>query len=130
MRAFLETYRKQKAKDDSAKPRAQKPGRRRKKSAKLRLEDCEIPPFVVVDGVAYEIVDIGMRMLRPDELWRAQGFPEQMDVSDFNQAEQIELCGNAVCPPVAEALVRANYTKPNPKQPQKRRAIGEQLELL
>jgi len=30
----------------------------------------------MVDGVVYRIVDIGMRMLQPAELYRAQGFPE------------------------------------------------------
>lgn len=65
--------------------------------------------LVTVDGVDYEIVDIGMRMLDPRELWRAQGFPEGLDVSGFTKSQQIELCGNSVCPPVAEALVRANF---------------------
>lgn len=68
--------------------------------------------LVTVDGVDYEIVDIGMRMLEPHELWRAQGFPEDLDVLGFNKSKQIELCGNSVCPPVAEAIVRANFTQP------------------
>lgn len=64
--------------------------------------------LVTVEGVQYEIADIGMRMLAPHELWRAQGFDDP-DVAGLDQTQQIELCGNSVCPPVAEALVRANY---------------------
>lgn len=37
-------------------------------------EDCD--GLVTVDGITYRIVDIGMRMLQPHELYRAQGFPE------------------------------------------------------
>lgn len=63
--------------------------------------------LVAVDGVDYEIADIGMRMLAPHELWRAQGF-DNPDVTGLDGTQQIELCGNSVCPQVAEALVRAN----------------------
>ena len=60
------------------------------------------------------IADIGMRMLTPRELFRAQGFPDdyQIDVDHngrrLTKTDQIAKCGNSVCPPVAEALVRAN----------------------
>ena len=60
------------------------------------------------------IVDIGMRMLTPRELFRAQGFPDDYKIDvDHNgrklsKTEQIAKCGNSVCPPVAEAIVRAN----------------------
>ena len=64
--------------------------------------------LVAVEGVEYEIADIGMRMLAPHELWRAQGF-DSPDVTGLDQTQQIELCGNSVCPQVAEALVRANF---------------------
>ncbi len=64
--------------------------------------------LVTVEGVDYEIADIGMRMLAAHELWRAQGFPESLDVEGFTKTQQIELCGNSVCPQVAAAIVRAN----------------------
>lgn len=70
--------------------------------------------LVTVDGVVYRIVDIGMRMLQPAELYRAQGFPEwyiiEQDYKGTHYAKdkQVARCGNAVPPPFAEALVRAN----------------------
>jgi DNA (cytosine-5)-methyltransferase 1 len=70
--------------------------------------------LVRIEGEDYEIADIGMRMLAPHELFAAQGFPADY-VIDFEHAgkrvtktQQIELAGNAVCPPVAQALVAAN----------------------
>ncbi|EPK7360386.1 DNA cytosine methyltransferase [Kluyvera ascorbata] len=75
-------------------------------------EDCD--GLVTVDGITYRIVDIGMRMLQPHELYRAQGFPEwyiiDQDYSGKKYAKdkQVARCGNAVPPPFAEALVRAN----------------------
>lgn len=65
-------------------------------------------------GVTYVIVDIGMRMLVPRELFRAQGFPEGyeiergLDGTEFSKTVQVSCCGNSVCPPVAAALVAAN----------------------
>ena len=70
--------------------------------------------LVAVGGEAYQIVDIGMRMLTPRELFRAQGFPEgyiiDRDADDrhYPKSAQVARCGNAVPPPFAEALVRAN----------------------
>jgi len=70
--------------------------------------------LVTVDGVVYRIVDIGMRMLQPAELYRAQGFPDWYIIDqDFRgvkyaKDKQVARCGNAVPPPFAEALVRAN----------------------
>lgn len=70
--------------------------------------------LVMVHGEPYEIVDIGMRMLEPHELFAAQGFPADYVISiDQNgkpipKAKQVARCGNAVPPPFAEALVRAN----------------------
>jgi DNA (cytosine-5)-methyltransferase 1 len=66
--------------------------------------------LVIVEGVEYEVTDIGMRMLAPHELWTAQGFDDP-DVSGLTKTAQVELCGNSVCPPVAEALVRANFAR-------------------
>lgn len=70
--------------------------------------------LVTVEDVVYRIVDIGMRMLQPHELYRAQGFPDwyiiDQDYSGKKYAKdkQVARCGNAVPPPFAEALVRAN----------------------
>lgn len=72
---------------------------------------------VTVHGQDYVISDIGMRMLQPRELYRAQGFPEHYvidrgaDGRQLTKAEQVRMCGNSVCPPIAAALVRANYTE-------------------
>lgn len=70
--------------------------------------------LVTVAGVDYQIVDIGMRMLQPPELFAAQGFPEDY-VIDFEyngkpvtKTTQIKLCGNSVSPPNADALAEAN----------------------
>lgn len=63
--------------------------------------------LVTVEGEPYRIADIGMRMLQPMELYRAQGFPEDVRLLG-SKSSQIELCGNSVCPPLAAAIVRAN----------------------
>lgn len=69
---------------------------------------------VTIRGETYVIVDIGMRMLTPRELFNAQGFPPDYVIDfDFNgkpltKSAQIEKCGNSVCPPMARALVAAN----------------------
>lgn len=55
----------------------------------------------------HRITDLGMRMLSPRELARGQGFPDAYRLIGTT-AEQIAGIGNSVCPPVAEALVRAN----------------------
>ncbi|HED1314455.1 DNA cytosine methyltransferase [Citrobacter freundii] len=74
--------------------------------------DCD--GLVTVDGITYRIVDIGMRMLQPHELYRAQGFPEWYIIDQdyrgkkYAKDKQVARCGNAVPPPFAEALVRAN----------------------
>ena len=66
--------------------------------------------LVTVDiaGEPWAVVDIGLRMLQPRELARAQGFPDSY-VLTGTKAEKIERIGNSVCPPVVEALVRANF---------------------
>ena len=68
-----------------------------------------------IDGERYFISDVGMRMLKARELMLAQGFPPDyiIDIEShigkrYSEAKQIARMGNAVCPPVAEALVRAN----------------------
>ncbi len=65
----------------------------------------------------YQIVDIGMRMLSPRELFRAQGFDDSYIIDrdatgkPITKTEQVNRCGNSVCPPIAEALVRANVVE-------------------
>ncbi|MGE4487106.1 MAG: DNA cytosine methyltransferase [Synergistaceae bacterium] len=69
---------------------------------------------VTVHGVEYQIVDIGLRMLQPHELFAAQGFPDDYVINfEYNgkplpKTAQVRLCGNSVCPPNAKALVEAN----------------------
>ncbi|MEA4899305.1 MAG: DNA cytosine methyltransferase [Christensenellaceae bacterium] len=70
--------------------------------------------LVTIHGQLYAIADIGMRMLEPRELFRAQGFPEEYiidrgsDGKPYPKKAQVARVGNSVCPPVAEALVKAN----------------------
>lgn len=70
--------------------------------------------LVTVEGVDYQIIDIGMRMLQPHELYAAQGFPSWYIIDQdyrgtkYAKDKQVARCGNAVPPPFAEALVRAN----------------------
>lgn len=70
--------------------------------------------LVTVDGVDYQIVDIGLRMLEPKELYGCQGFPDDYIIdhdyagNSYPRTEQVKRCGNAVCPPIPAALVRAN----------------------
>jgi DNA (cytosine-5)-methyltransferase 1 len=70
-----------------------------------------------VEGQRYAIADIGMRMLQPRELYAAQGFPPSYvidrgaDGRPLSKAAQVRMCGNSVCPPLAAAIVRANYAE-------------------
>lgn len=71
--------------------------------------------LVTVQGEEYAIVDIGLRMLSPRELYNAQGFPVDYQIEagpdgkPFTKTAQVRMCGNSVCPPLAEALIRANF---------------------
>jgi DNA (cytosine-5)-methyltransferase 1 len=65
---------------------------------------------VTIDGELFIIVDIGMRMLSPRELARANGFPDSY-VLTGSKSSQVARIGNSVPPPVIEALVRANYQR-------------------
>lgn len=73
--------------------------------------------LVTVAGELYSIADIGMRMLQPRELYCAQGFPDSYiidrgaDGRALSKAAQVRMCGNSVCPPLAQAIVRANYAE-------------------
>ena len=77
---------------------------------------------VAIGGTEYAIVDIGMRMLEPHELFRAQGFNEgylkpvkvknkKGKLRPLTKTAKVRLVGNSVCPPVAEALVRAQFAQ-------------------
>ena len=72
--------------------------------------------LVTIHGQDYQIVDLGLRMLTPRELFKAQGFPDDYIIGDdetqglkLTKSAQVRMCGNSVCPPLAEALVRANF---------------------
>lgn len=77
------------------------------------LADDEVL-LLEIDGVLYYIADIGLRMLSPRELYNAMGFPPDYIIdrdylgNEYKKSAQVARCGNAVCPPVASALVRAN----------------------
>ncbi|MGV8867664.1 MAG: DNA cytosine methyltransferase [Janthinobacterium svalbardensis] len=91
--------------------------------------------LVTIQGQDYQIVDIGLRMLAPHELYRAQGFPADYIIDEIpdpallfvdgqqttsnplalprvplTKSAQVRMCGNSVCPPLSEALIRANFT--------------------
>jgi DNA (cytosine-5)-methyltransferase 1 len=90
--------------------------------------------LVTIQGQDYEIVDIGLRMLAPHELYLAQGFPAHYIINEIpdpdllfvdgkqtttsplslpriplTKSAQVRMCGNSVCPPLSEALIRANF---------------------
>ena len=72
--------------------------------------------LVTIRGQDYQIVDIGLRMLQPRELFRAQGFPDDYIIGDdpaqglkLTKSAQVRMCGNSVCPPMAKALILANF---------------------
>lgn len=72
--------------------------------------------LVTVNG--WPIVDIGMRMLQPRELYRAQGFPDSYIIDGpgpsgkpLTKTAQVRMCGNSVCPPIAAAIVAANMRR-------------------
>ena len=72
---------------------------------------------VVIRGTPYVIVDIGLRMLRPHELYRAQGFPADYihdrtaDGRPLTVTAQVRMVGNSVSPPPLYALATANLTE-------------------
>ncbi|WP_456026890.1 DNA cytosine methyltransferase [Pseudomonas capeferrum] len=80
---------------------------------------------VMVKGMPYVIVDICLRMLKPAELYKAQGFPADYIISygadgkPFTKTQQVHMCGNSVSPPPMAALARANDPW---------RAVGRQCE--
>ncbi|RYZ33784.1 MAG: DNA cytosine methyltransferase [Myxococcaceae bacterium] len=99
VRAFLTTY----YGSGSVGQRADRPMRTITAKARLGL--------VTVTGIEYQLIDIGMRMLEPEELLRAQfgRFASTYDLSAAkSKAAKVRLIGNSVCPEAAEAVVRAN----------------------
>lgn len=78
-----------------------------------KLADDEVI-LLIIRGIAYYISDITLRMLTPRELYNAMGFPEDYIIEKdykgnvYPKDKQVARCGNAVCPPLAEAMVRAN----------------------
>lgn len=73
--------------------------------------------LVTVHGVDYAIVDIGMRMLTPRELFRAQGFRPDYVIDPMVQGKpltktsQVRMCGNSVPPALSAAIAGANYVQ-------------------
>jgi DNA (cytosine-5)-methyltransferase 1 len=74
---------------------------------------------VTIGGEEYEIVDIGMRMLTPRELFLAQGFAPDYQIAPvgpkgrtLSRTAQVRMVGNSVCPPLAAAIVRAQMSSP------------------
>lgn len=78
-----------------------------------QLKEDEII-LLIINGAAYYIADITLRMLVPRELYNAMGFPVDYIIERdyqgnmYGKTKQVARCGNAVCPPLAEAMVRAN----------------------
>lgn len=78
------------------------------------LADDEIL-LLAVCGIWYYIHDISLRMLTPRELYNAMGFPPDYIIDrdytgkPYPKTQQVARCGNAVCPPMASAVVRANF---------------------
>ncbi len=88
------------------------------------LVGAEHPELVTIQGVVYEVVDIGLRMLKPRELATAQGFPADYILDPLytsvnkrgktvtkplSGSAQVRMIGNSVSPPPAIALIRANF---------------------
>ncbi|MNZ91456.1 C-5 cytosine-specific DNA methylase [compost metagenome] len=69
---------------------------------------------VWISGDPYVIVDIRLRMLKPRELYRAQGFPDSYIIDQghdgrrFTLSDQVHMCGNSVSPGTMAAIARAN----------------------
>lgn len=71
--------------------------------------------LLIIGGIHYFIADITLRMLTPRELYNAMGFPEDYVIErdylghEYKKNKQVARCGNAVCPPMAYAMVWANF---------------------
>ena len=88
--------------------------------------------LVTIQGVDYQIVDIGLRMLEPRELYGCQGFPKDYiidhgyDGKKYSRSEQVKRCGNAVCPPIPAALVKSNLPELCVAERMPNMSIGEE----
>lgn len=82
------------------------------------LSDDEHMGIVTIKGLKYQIVDIKLRMLKPRELYKAQGFRDDyiidrtVDHKPITGTAQVRMVGNSVCPPAAEAIIRSNQNTP------------------
>jgi DNA (cytosine-5)-methyltransferase 1 len=80
----------------------------------LSLHDRIALVSVNINGATHVIVDIGLRMMMPAELFSAQGFPAEYVIHHgaegrvFSKSTQVRLVGNSVSPVIPAALVRAN----------------------
>ena len=80
------------------------------------LADDEVL-LLQIGGSLYFLADITLRMLTPRELYNAMGFPPDYIIErdytgkPYPKSQQVARCGNAVCPPMASAVVRANFTE-------------------
>ncbi|MBR1740023.1 MAG: DNA cytosine methyltransferase [Ruminococcus sp.] len=89
--------------------------------------------LLTISGEEYYIADIGLRMLTPRELYNAQGFPPDYIIDhdytgkSYSHAKQVARCGNAVPPPFAEALVRANLPEMCGKKITTMKELGEAM---
>lgn len=84
------------------------------KYSDVEPDDIKHYGIVEIKGIKYLVIDIGLRMLEPKELYGCQGFSENYIIDrdflgkKYPRSEQVRRCGNAVCPPLPAALVRAN----------------------
>ncbi|WP_153785310.1 DNA cytosine methyltransferase [Pseudomonas sp. EMN2] len=80
----------------------------------ISIDDLLALVTVWIDGTPWLIVDLRMRMLRPRELYLAQGFPYSYNITHghdgekFTITEQTHMCGNSVSPGTMAAFARAN----------------------
>lgn len=97
---------------------------KREKIREFALEYLGVERMTLtIGGEDWEVVDIGLRMLSPRELARAQGFPDSYTLDPvvigkgkkkrgpLSGTAQVRMIGNSVCPPLAEVIVRANYSR-------------------
>ena len=98
------------------------------------LADDEVI-LLLIGGIAYYIADITLRMLIPRELYNAMGFPEDYIIdrdytgTSYKKDAQVARCGNAVCPPMATAVVRANMPEWCSKEYRTMRDLEEDIAI-
>lgn len=98
-----------------------------------RIYDDEVL-LLWISGAWYFISDIGLRMLTPRELYNAMGFPQDYIIDrdvhgrPISRKDQVARCGNAVCPPMAAAVVRANCPELCKKEIHTMRELEKEME--